>query len=152
MRAVFVLPFLVCPAFAQEDQGLCEMTDDQANCNRIIACIGTEGRWFHGRAFGRGEGTLSGVISDGVACKGDWVSRNRFGFGQADVSCSDGMTVTVIYYYQDEYTGTALGKGLSSTGEAVESWSGGHVLSYFRKDGPTDDASLRCGSHDILLS
>ncbi|WP_305249204.1 hypothetical protein [Pseudotabrizicola sp.] len=92
-------PLLVAatPVFAEVD--LCPMTDDGANCVRILACIGEQGRWFHGRAFGRGEGTLAGVVNDGATCAGDWTSRNAFGTGQANVVCDDGMSATVIYFY-----------------------------------------------------
>jgi hypothetical protein len=101
MRVLFVvlssvIAVSVLPARAQT---LCPMTGDQENCVRILACLGEEGRWFHGRAFGRGEGTLAGVTDDGVACTGQWTSRNIVGLGQADVSCDDGATIRVIYYY-----------------------------------------------------
>ena len=39
----------------------CPMTADDSNCVRVVACIGDEGVWFNGRAFGRGEGTFSGT-------------------------------------------------------------------------------------------
>jgi hypothetical protein len=106
-------PLLVTasPVFASD--ALCPLTDDGGNCVRILACIGDQGRWFHGRAFGRGEGALAGVISDGAQCTGDWTSSNALGAGQADVICDDGMTVRVIYY-QDAYTGSALGTALGT--------------------------------------
>ncbi len=89
----------------------CPMTADDANCVRVVACIGDEGVWFNGRAFGRGEGTFSGTTSMGLMCKGTWMSRNAFGLGQADVMCEDGRKGRVFYTYQDEYTGTAVGQG-----------------------------------------
>ncbi|MDR7125813.1 hypothetical protein [Pseudotabrizicola sp. 4114] len=147
---VAATPVFVTPAFAEAD--LCPMTDDGSNCVRILACIGEQGRWFHGRALGRGEGTLAGVMNDGVQCVGDWTSRNAFGTGQASVSCDDGMSATVIYFYQDEYTGTALGKGISNREEVVQSWSGLHVLDYFRDGNPSAEAVMKCGSHDIPVS
>jgi hypothetical protein len=141
---------LTGPVLAQD--ALCPLTDDQANCVRILACIGEQGRWFHGRAFGRGEGTLAGVVNDGVSCTGKWTSRNAFGTGQANVVCDDGMEVTVIYFYQEEYTGTAQGKGISNREEVVSAWSGENVLDYFRDGNPTAQAVLKCGSFDIPLS
>lgn len=155
MRVPVLLSLLVtclpvAPAVAEGT--LCPIADDQENCVRILACLGDEGRWFHGRAFGRGEGTLAGTTDDGVACTGTWTSRNVVGLGQADVTCDDGASIRVIYYYQDEWTGTATGRGLSSTGEAVQSWSGEHVLDYFRDGSPTGEARLRCGEYDIPLS
>ena len=48
----------------------CPMTADDANCVRVVACIGDKGVWFNGRAFGRGEGTFSGTTSTGLMCEG----------------------------------------------------------------------------------
>ncbi len=147
-----ILLFVGALPVTADEASLCPMTDDQQNCVRVLACIGNQGRWFHGRSFGRGEGTLAGVISDGVACSGTWTSRNAVGLGQADVTCDDGMSVTVLYYYQDEYTGTALGKGVTNRDQPVQSWSGDHVIDYFRDGSPTDDAVMKCGAFDIPLS
>lgn len=133
-------------------QDLCDMTDDQENCTRVLACIGTDGRWFHGRAFGRGKGELTGRTDDGATCSGVWTSRNVVGVGQADVTCSDGTSVRVIYYYQDEHTGTARGLGRTNQGETVKSWSGNHVLDYFRENAPDAKARLVCGRTEIPLS
>lgn len=153
LSALTALVLMALPARAETpSDGLCPLADDSSSCSRILACIGQDGRWFHGRAFGRGAGRLTGKMDDGVTCTGDWVSRNAFGLGQADVTCSDGMTVTVYYYYQDPYTGTATGRGLASTGHVVQSWSGDHVLSYFANGKPLASARLRCGSHDIPIS
>ena len=88
----------------------CPRTADDSNCVRVVACIGDEGVWFNGRAFGRGEGTFSGTKSTGLMCEGTWMSRNAFGLGQADVMCEDGRKGRVFYTYQDEYTGTAVGQ------------------------------------------
>lgn len=157
-RVLLPLLCLAAPLHAQtvspkaDDAMLCDLSDDQENCTRILACIGDQGRWFHGRSYGRGEGTLSGVVNDGVTCAGTWTSRNAFGLGQADVTCDDGMTVRVFYFYQDEYTGTATGRGLSNRQEKVEAWSGNNVLGYFKKGKPTDAAVMRCGVFDIPLS
>ncbi len=150
------LVILIClsagPALAQ-DESLCPMTDDQNNCVRILACIGTDGDWFHGRAFGRGAGHLVGKISDGRRCTGSWVSHNALGLGQADVRCDGGMSVTVLYTYQDEYTGTAIGRGISSEGEMIKAWSGLHVLDYLRNpDDATAQINLPCGAVQIPIS
>lgn len=151
LRALLPAVFIGLPAMAQ-DTALCPMTDDQSSCSRVLACIGDQGRWFHGRAFGRGEGTLAGVVNDGVTCQGTWTSRNAMGLGQADVVCDDGASIRVIYFYQDEYTGTAIGRGSSDKGDLVQSWSGEHVLEYFRNGEPTAEAVLKCGTHEIPIS
>jgi hypothetical protein len=151
LRALLPVVFLCAPA-AAEQASLCPMTDDQANCVRVLACIGDRGRWFHGRAFGRGEGTLTGVVSDGVKCQGTWTSRYALGAGRADVRCDDSSAFNVIIHDQDEDTGTAIGRGHSVTGDLVQSWSGEHVLEYFRDGGPTADAVLKCGAVEIPIS
>jgi hypothetical protein len=151
LRALLPIVFLGSAAMAQ-DADLCPMTDDQASCSRVLACIGDQGRWFHGRAFGRGEGTLAGVVNDGVLCQGTWTSRNAMGLGQADVVCDDGAAIRVLYFYQDEYTGTAIGRGTSDTGDLVQSWSGEHVLDYLRGGSPTAEAVLKCGALEIPVS
>ena len=139
------------PVFS-ETLDACVMTDDQSDCVRVIACIGDKGRWFQGRSFGRGTGTLAGRINDGIICSGSWTSSNAFGLGQADVKCSDGMTASVIYYYEDSYSGTAIGRGYSSDGQLIESWSGEHVLDYFRDGSPDAEAILKCGDYGIPIS
>ena len=120
------------------------------NCVRLLACIGRDGRWFRGRALGRGTGRLSGRVNDGVTCEGAWTSRNKMGLGQADVACSDGMRASVFFYYQDEYTGTAKGRGLSNRGDVITSYSGQHVLDYLTPDGKRH-AVLPCGRDGIEL-
>lgn len=135
-----------------EQDSLCPLTDDQSNCVRILACIGRDGTWFHGRAFGRGQGRLVGRISDGRRCTGSWVARGAFGLGQAQVSCEGGMEATVIYAYQDEYTGTAIGRGISNRGEMIKAWSGLHVRDYLRDpDDPEAVPRLPCGAHEVPL-
>jgi hypothetical protein len=149
-----LLPLLLAfaiPVQAQ-DTALCPLTDDAQNCVRVLACIGDQGRWFHGRSIGRGEGTLAGVVNDGATCSGRWMSQNALGVGEAVVSCDDGMSVTVFYYYQDAYTGTALGRGLTNRKEVVQSWSGEHLIEYFKNGSPTNEAVLKCGIHDIPMS
>ena len=65
-----------------QSETACPMTGDDSNCVRVVACIGDQGVWFNGRAFGRGEGTFSGTTSTGLMCGGTWMSRNAFGLGQ----------------------------------------------------------------------
>jgi len=133
----------------------CATTDDQNDCVRILACIGSEGNWFNGRAFGRGSGTLAGRTAFGAQCVGRWRSRNAMGLGQADVQCDDGMEVTVLYYLQDDYTGTAIGNGRTNRGEFVRAWSGLNVLEYLRdRSAPEGENQvfLPCGSQPIPMS
>lgn len=155
--SVFVfLQLAALAAIAQSGQlsaRTCPTTDDQNNCVRILACIGQQGNWFNGRAYGRGKGALLGVTSDGAQCTGVWTSRNAVGLGQAMVQCDDGMRVTVLYTYQDEYTGTAIGRGVSNRGEIVRAWSGLNVLDYLRDpESASPEVSLPCGPVDIPIS
>ena len=60
----------------------CPMTADDANCVRVVACIGDEGVWFNGRAFGRGEDflvtnvrtDLETYLEDIVDSADDWLT------------------------------------------------------------------------------
>jgi hypothetical protein len=143
---------LVALAMPVRAETLCELTDTQTSCSRVLACFGTEGRWFEGRAFGRGLGTVAGTVNDGVSCAGTWTSENGDGYGEAWVTCDDGMSVTVISDYQDHYTGTAIGQGVANTGAVVRSWSGLHVLDFLRREGGSAGAVLPCGVHEIPVS
>lgn len=150
MRWCLVLICLWLAPFARGQELVCPMTDDQSNCVRILACIGDKGLWFNGRALGRGTGTLAGLVNNGAVCEGTWTSRNVLGLGQADVSCDDGMQVTVYYTYQEEYTGTAIGRGRNNRGEWVKAWSGLHVLEYLERE--TGEVALPCGEASIPIS
>ena len=127
------------------------MTANDANCDRVVACIGNEGAWFNGRAFGRGEGTFSGTTSTDLMCEGTWMSCNAFGLGQADVMCEDGSKGRVFYTYQDEYTGIAVGQGAMHSGEKIKIWSGKNVLEYLRGDTGEHIAYLPCDGGAILM-
>lgn len=130
----------------------CLMTEDQDNCVRVVACIGDDGQWFNGRAFGRGEGVFAGTVSDGTLCEGTWMEQNVFGLGQADVSCADGRQGAVFYTYQDSVTGTAVGHGVLNTGEAVQIWSGNNVLQYLKSQTGAQVAMLPCQAGLIPMS
>lgn len=144
------LPVALCLGTPSLAQTTCPMTGDQSNCSRILACIGSD-RWFEGRGIGRGNGTLAGTMSDGTTCTGTWTARNWFGAGQADVICDDGMSVTVLYTYQDEWTGTAVGGGEANTGDWVQAWSGNNVLDYLEAE-TGRIKSLPCSFGDIPVS
>lgn len=147
-----VLLFLAATSTGAQPATSCDLRADSSSCTRVLACIGDDGRWFNGRSFGRGQGTVAGTFDDGVACTGTWVSRNAIGLGQADVTCEDGMSVTVLYTYQDEFSGTALGSGVASNGERIRVWSGNNVLAYLRAETGTRIATLPCGGDGIPLS
>ncbi|PRY78068.1 hypothetical protein CLV80_10430 [Yoonia maritima] len=80
------------------------------------------------------------------------MSRNAFGLGQADVTCEDGMQGKVFYTYQDPYTGTAVGQGVTSDGRSIRIWSGNNVLAFLRGDTGHRVAMLPCDSGAIPMS
>ena len=133
--AMMLFALLVFPQnLSAQSATHCPMTANDANCVRVVACIGNEGAWFNGRAFGRGEGTFSGMTSTDLMCERTRMSCNAFGLGQADVMCEDGSKGCVFYTYQDEYSGTAVGQGAMHSGEKIKIWSGTNVLEYLRGD------------------
>ena len=155
MFARLLLPaaLLVLPVMgAAQSTTDCPLTDDQTSCSRVLACFGEAGRWFEGRAVGRGLGTVAGTTNDGVTCSGVWTSENGDGLGEAQVTCDDGVSVTMISTYQDYYTGTAIGQGVASNGVAVTSWSGLHVLEFLARESATGTPALPCGPVDIPIS
>lgn len=66
--------------------------------------------------------------------------------------CDDDMTAVVYYTLQDGYTGTGIGEGSSSTGQAIQSWTGEHVVEFFQRQSPSSTAMMQCGDHDIPIS
>lgn len=150
-----LLPVAICllagTAGAQTNTS-CDLTTDQDNCNRVVACVGDDGLWFNGRAFGRGSGAFSGLLSDGTACHGTWTARNFLGLGQADVTCADGQRGRVFYTYQDEFTGTALGQGQMTDGRTIRMWSGTNVLGFLKGQTGAPVATLPCTPSGIPMS
>jgi len=128
-------------------EGPCIADGSPQNCVKNLACIGTQGRWFAGRAIGWNEGQLLGRNSDGMSCRGEWrIDRN--GLGRSELTCKDGTTASVTADYQDYETGTAIGRGTTSAGERVISYSGAHVVEFLREDGVP---VLPCGADGIEL-
>lgn len=147
----FALIATAFPAFCEEKLP-CEVTPDETSCSLNFACLGDQGRWYKGRGIGRGTGILDGVTSDGAKCTGTWTNSNAANVGQADFACDDGTTGTVYYFLQDGYTGTAIGKGVTSKGEPIQAWSGEHVIEFLKNGSPTAEARLQCGDHSIPIS
>lgn len=138
------------PTFAQ-DAGVClNRPYDPSNCVRVLACIGEDGLWFDGKARGWNQGTVSGARSDDVLCKGTWDANGLLGTGVGQMTCEDGIGVDVIYYYQDNLTGTVIGRGLDSAGRNVQIWSGENVEQFLTGPGAFGPA-LPCVFGDIPL-
>ena len=73
--ATMIFALLVFPQnLSAQSATQCPMTADDANCVRVVPCIGNKGVWFHGRAFRRGE-EISGTTSTGLICERTWMSR-----------------------------------------------------------------------------
>lgn len=131
---------------------LCPLTHDQSSCSRVLACVGDQGHWFHGRAFGRGHGKVTGRMNDGATCHGEWKQKGFLGFGQASVDCTDGTKVQVLYTYQDHWTGTATGRGQTNKGDLVEVRSGQNVLEYLDQKTGLKRRALPCESGLLYIS
>ena len=149
IRSALVLLALAVPAAAQET---CERTAEGESCVRVLACFGDTGRWFDGRAIGRGAGTVSGTTDDGVACEGTFdSSEDSDYFGTADFTCEDGLTGQVTYHTTDPETGTALGEGVAEDGTSIQVWTGEYVLEYLRR-GTGEVARLPCMADGEVLA
>jgi hypothetical protein len=121
------------------------------NCVRVLACIGTAGRYFDGQARGWDQGTVTGTTSDGVTCTGTWRSDGLMGSGTSWMKCSDGVSIEVLYYTQDNRTGTVIGRGRGSAGQPIRVWTGTNVLAYLAPEG-RPSAELPCGGAPIPIS
>lgn len=132
--------------------GECEIAQDQSNCTRVLACVGTEGLWLDGQVRGWNTGTVAAQRSDGVVCAGVWsADSGPFGGGTARIECSDGSVGQVIYFSQDSLTSTAIARGMDDKGRHIRAWSGEHVLRYLG-DGDVDAAKLPCVEKGIPIS
>ena len=123
----------------------------ESNCTQVLACVGDDGLWFRGRAFGWDTGNVSGQVSDGTKCDGTWTSGGLFGTGFSSLECTDQTSVTVIYHQQDSKTGTVIGTGRFSDGRNVAVWTGRHVLTFLTNE-KNGLPMLPCGGDPIPIS
>ncbi|MEM8823500.1 MAG: hypothetical protein AAGF30_07820 [Pseudomonadota bacterium] len=124
---------------------------DQANCVRVLACVGEDGLWFDGEARGWESGTVFGRISNGTTCEGTWDYDGPFGAGQSRLTCSDGVEIGALYTSQDGETGTVIGSGIDTLERPITLWSGLNVLRFLTPDGRVG-AQLQCGNNPIPIS
>ena len=130
------VPGLSPDAPAHPPLPLCEnRVGSTENCVRILACVGNEGLWFDGQAWGWDTGTIIGYLSTGEACQGTWTSCAWFGGGESSISCTDGTKGRVYYLSQDGRTGTVIGNGVDNHGRHLKVWTGTHVLEFLSKGG-----------------
>lgn len=150
-----LLPVAICalatPSAAQTTKVCENVPFDPDNCVRVLACIGDDGLIFDGQARGWDTGAVTGFMSDGTGCNGTWTADGPLGTGTARMTCEDGSTVGVVYYSQDNITGTVIGRGTDSKGRAIQVWSGENVLEFLTPTGSVGPA-LPCIGGDIPLS
>lgn len=91
-------------------------------------------------------------MNDGTSCEGSWTERGFFGFGQGHVECEDGTKVDLLYTYQDRWTGTVTGRGMTNDGQQVQVWSGENILAYFDRQSGVKPGTLPCDSGVLYIS
>lgn len=143
-------PRLADPAAPVEVERPCENTQQGDNCSRFLACVGDDGLWIDGRADGWNEGTLEAVASDGTRCTGTWRYTWLGLRARSDIACEGGRTATVRFTAQDSYTGTGIGRGVTSEGEEIRVWSGKNVLEFLA--GEDGVPRLPCDAGAIPIS
>lgn len=125
--------------------------DEPVTCARVLACVGQDGLWFDGAAFGWNKGEVFGALSNGVPCVGNWDSEGPFGTGHSEMTCSDGTEAHILYFRVDSATGTTLGHGLDNRGRTLRVWTGTSVLN-FLTDSETGRPMLPCMPDPLLLT
>lgn len=148
-----ILPAIIAASSAAaQDSSICRNVPfSTKNCVRVLACVGDQGVIFDGQARGWDAGGLTGQMSDGATCSGAWDSNGPMGTGLARLSCSDGTNMDVIYFNQDNITGTVIGQGQDNAGRAIRVWSGENVLQFLTPQGAFGPA-LPCVQGDTPIS
>lgn len=152
MNRLILPAIILCAQASAQDTGLCQnIPFSSENCVRVLACVGDQGVTFDGKARGWDAGTVSGLMSDGTICTGTWDSNGPFGTGIATMSCNDGKGLDVVYYNQDNITGTVIGRGVDTSGRTVQVWTGENVLQFLTPLGAFG-AALPCIQGEIPIS
>ena len=124
----------------------CTWNEGQAeSCSHLVGCIAGETA-FVGRDMGWDTGTLDGTLADGTSCTGTWDSFQ----GAAQFECENGLSGQVVYWFQDEVTGTSLGSGATAEGRPIETWSGPYLADYASAE--FGRPVLQCGATTIPLN
>lgn len=144
------LPGLSNPAETRAQPKAClPIPNSPDSCVRVLACIGDSGLYFNGHALGWDTGPVVGKTSAGEFCEGTW--KSGWITGTAHLTCTDGLTVDVLYYKQDNDTGTVTGSGTDSLGRSVITWTGENVLKFLTEKG-RPGPELPCGPTPIPIS
>ncbi|MEM1066183.1 MAG: hypothetical protein AAGJ74_11840 [Pseudomonadota bacterium] len=131
--------------------GTADMGSPEA-CSPVVGCLERSGTYFTGRAIGWDEGTFAARSSSGAICTGEWVTRNAMGLGEAIFTCDDGTSGIAFFTYQDSYTGTATGQGMTDDLQRIRIWSGHNIKQFLRNQTGEVDPQLMCGDEVIPIS
>jgi hypothetical protein len=132
---------------------LADMTDcDRAGavCVPLVVCVEATGEILRGVAIGRDAGAILAMSDTGAVCEGTW-RRSFMGLGLAEFACSDGRSGTSAFTWFEPESGTAVGSGRFSNGEAARFWSGNNLERYFREVAPDERQRMACSPADMLL-
>ena len=148
---IFTLLFvlLIGPAQAQLR---CETKVSDDWCVPLLACFGEGGLWFKGQAYGRRSGQVTGQLSNGASCVGQWSSSVNNREGGIQVQCEDGRSAQLAFDYADPSSGTAIAKGSSNRGEKITAWSGRFLPDYLRDVLGMPENKLVCGASTATIS
>ena len=135
-----------------EPQPSCVTTLSGNWCVPLLSCIGEDGLWFKGQAYGWRSGPVTGTLSNGAACTGNWARLSDNRGGMLRVDCEGGHSATIVFQYDDPATGTVIAKGITKSGEPVVAWAGLYVPIYLRDVAGMPSNTLVCGTHEIPLS
>lgn len=147
----FPLPALLLfalPAAAQD----CVVTGGPDSCAPILACVGEDGRWFHGAAIGWETGTIRGAMDDGPTCEGDWSFEPGTASGEASLSCTDGTDIEMTFESLDGETGTSVARGETGDGAPVIAFTGPRVRDYMMAEMGADGPEDICGMREVPAS
>ena len=152
MLAITAFISVVAGPVSAEPQSSCQTTLSGSWCVPLLSCIGEDGLWFKGQAYGWRSGPVTGILSNGAACTGKWARSSDNRGGMLGVDCEGGHSATIVFQYDDPITGTVVAKGATNSGEPVVAWAGLYVPIYLRDVAGMPSDTLVCGTHEIPLS
>lgn len=151
-----ILPVIIClsgPLNAQDDKG-CPSGDPEHTCDHIVACIGTSGLWFNGRARGNGPiDQIHGALNTGATCTGTRMNYNKMFAGEITLQCTDGTRTTVDYDQPRLGNDFDYGYGQSVTqdGREVQVWLANDIVTILRRESGGIASLLPCVGGAVRL-
>lgn len=155
LGAIAVLPVMARaqPGASPKVDPTCQIRYGKADsCAPLVACVGTSGIYFAGRALGWNTGTFAGRTNAGFNCSGQWKHRNAIGLGQAVFECDNGLTGIGYFTSLDGPTGTAIGRGMLSDGRPFRMWSGHQIRQFLINESGDVNARLMCADVPVPIS